>query len=123
MQFKSRLNLMTQYIKCKSEMSFLEFVEFVAEEFQSNSSFSQELEFNLVERDGLHYGDGQYFSLINKKITLNLVRNEGHANLFDSKWNYWIALKSDSEVIINKIKDFLVQSNFHKHIIYEITSE
>jgi len=65
-------------------MNFAEFVEFVSGEFQKIDSDFKELGLSLTERNGLHYGDGQYFRLDDGQIIINLVRNEGYADLFDT---------------------------------------
>ncbi|NER15115.1 hypothetical protein GWK08_16795 [Leptobacterium flavescens] len=104
-------------------MNFVDFVEFVSKEFQRSDSEFKNLGSNLAEHDGLHYGDGQYFRLKDNVITVDLVRNEGHADLFDDQWDFWMALKSESDIINQKVKDFLAQSDFGKRIVYEITSE
>lgn len=84
---------MAEYIKCKTEMNFQEFVEFVSEELQRNGSEFKGLGLSLTERNGLYYGDGQYYRFDNGEITMDLVRNEGYADLFDTHWIFGLNLK------------------------------
>ena len=104
-------------------MNFNSFVEFVSGVFKNSSFEYRNLGFSLKECSGLNYGDGQYFRLEDNQIIIDLVRNEGYADLFDSSWNFWIAVKTQSGLISQKLKDFLMQSDFPNLIDYEITIE
>jgi hypothetical protein len=103
---------MDEYILIKTEKQFIE----VFNDLKNSLLELEDKSFGASghERDGLNIGDGQYFSFGHySEFHINLIRNEGYAELFDSKWKYYVSIKRMEEgnikynLIKAKIKETL----------------
>ncbi len=82
----------SEYIILSTETSFADLFKYVCEIFTDMGGDNVLLSKSGHERYGLNIGDGQYYSFQDSRMKIHLVRNEGHADLFDDTWKFYLTL-------------------------------
>src|SRR6478736_6458717 len=81
-----------EYILIKTDKKFADVFEYLRDSLLQLEDKS--IGESGGESDGLHYGDGQYYSFGElSKLRIDLVRNEGYADLFNPSWKYYVTLR------------------------------